>query len=102
MFLIAVVLGSALLHAGWNALLRGHPDRRPGAVAVLTVCGASAIVAAVIELAITGAPPFPQLRGLVASVAAGVLEAAYFVSLRRGLTAGELGPVYTISRGGAV
>jgi drug/metabolite transporter (DMT)-like permease len=100
--LLALVLVSAVLHASWNALLRGHPDRRGGSVAVLAVCAISSVIAAAAAIAIEGDAPFPTLAALGATLAAGVFEAGYFAALNRGLAAGGLGPVYTISRGGAV
>lgn len=100
--LVAVVLASALLHAAWNALLRRHPDPRSAGVAVVAIAAITALIVAACAFAWTRAEPFPSARGLVASVVAGLFEAAYFASLARGLVAGPLGPVYTISRGGAV
>jgi len=100
--LVAVVLVSALLHAAWNALLRRHPDPRAAGVAVVAIAAMVAVVVAAVAGITTGAAPFPGGRGLAASALAGLFEAAYFASLARGLSAGALGPVYTISRGGAV
>lgn len=100
--LLLAVLASAILHAGWNALLRGHPDRRAGGVAVLAACAVTAVIAAGVAIAIEGRAPFPRPLGLGASLLAGLFEAGYFAALTRGLAAGGLGPVYTISRGGAV
>jgi drug/metabolite transporter (DMT)-like permease len=65
-------------------------------LAALTA-GVVAIVAA-----IDGPPPFPTSASLGWTAAAGVCEAGYFLSLVRGLSAGPLGPVYTVSRGGAI
>ena len=49
-----------------------------------------------------GEAPFAGTASLGWAIAAGVLEVAYFTSLARALEAGPLGPVYTISRGGAL
>ena len=43
-----------------------------------------------------------MVKRLVASVVAGGFEAGYLISLQLGLQAGELAPVYTISRGGSL
>jgi uncharacterized membrane protein len=100
--LIAAVLGSALLHAAWNALLRGHPDKRAGSVAVTAIGAVIAAVAATVAVVVTARAPFPGGAGLVATLIAGLFEAGYFVSLSRGLAIGALGPVYTVSRGGSL
>src|SRR5262245_6806097 len=94
--MILAVLVSALLHAAWNALLRSHPDRRAGGVAVVAVAAAVAAAAAIAWTR----DPFPG--GLLPTCIAGVFEAGYMVSLQRGFAAGGLGPVYTISRGGSL
>lgn len=100
--LIAAVLLSALLHAAWNALLRGHPDKRAAGVAVVAIAAMVAVVVAGIGWAWTRAAPFPTVAGFGATVIAGLFEAGYLASLTRGLTVGTLGPVYTVSRGGSL
>jgi drug/metabolite transporter (DMT)-like permease len=100
--LIAAVLGSALLHAAWNALLRGHPDKRAGGVAVVAIGAVIAAITACVAVAVTGRAPFPGGAGLVATLIAGIFEAGYLISLSRGLAVGTLGPVYTVSRGGSL
>lgn len=97
----ALVLLSAFLHAGWNALLRLERDKDRALVAAI---GASAVLA----LAVAGVRwglgelPFATLASLGWAAAAGVLEVVYFASLARALESGPLGTVYTISRGGAI
>lgn len=49
-----------------------------------------------------GEPPFRTGEAALWTVAAGVLEWAYFASLARALERGRLGVVYTVSRGGAI
>lgn len=100
--LIALVLVSAFLHASWNALLRLEPDKDRALVAAVAVATALAAVIAIARAAITHVAPFPGAAAVVWSLAAGVLEWLYFVSLARALARGALGPVYTISRGGAI
>lgn len=99
--IITLVLLSALLHATWNALLRVETDKDRALVAAVAV-GAllSAAVAAVRWQ--HGDVPFPSSLSLVWAVVAGVGEWLYFVSLAKALDKGSLGPVYTISRGGAI
>jgi hypothetical protein len=47
-------------------------------------------------------PPFASVLSLGWALAAGVLEWTYFVSLAGALERGPLGPVHTVSRGGAI
>jgi uncharacterized membrane protein len=98
----ALVLLSAFLHAAWNALLRLEQDKDRALIAAI---GAAALVATAVAGArwAVGAPaPFPGAASLGWTLAAGALEVVYFGSLARALESGPLGPVYTISRGGAL
>jgi uncharacterized membrane protein len=98
---VLLVLVSAFLHASWNALLRLEQDKDRALVAAV---GAGAVL----SLAVAGVrwglgdTPFASAEAFGWTVLAGVLEVAYFTSLARALEAGPLGPVYTISRGGAI
>ncbi len=94
----ALVLVSAFLHAAWNALVKRSPD--PGAAihAVVAAAGVLAAAVAVVELSLGGTI---TARAALLGGLAGALEAGYFEALGRALTAGPLGPVYTISRGSA-
>lgn len=49
-----------------------------------------------------GVTPFTTLESLGWTLLAGAFEAVYFATLAKALTAGPLGAVYTVSRGGAV
>src|SRR4051812_11591036 len=99
--IIALILLSAFLHAMWNALLRLERDK--DRTLALAVAGATlfAMVVAAVRGA-NGAVLFASWRGVGFTLAAGVLEASYFVTLARAMQIGKLGVVYTISRGGAV
>ena len=99
--IVALVLVSAFLHALWNALLRLEPDKDRGLVAAVVV---ATIVAAAVAAgrALAGEVLFATAPALAWSLAAGVLEWVYFASLARALGQGPLGPVYTVSRGGAI
>jgi drug/metabolite transporter (DMT)-like permease len=99
--IIALVVLSALLHALWNALLRLERDKdRALVIAIATATGFAAIVAGVRWG--RGATPFESWAGVGLTLAAGVFEAGYFATLARAMQRGQLGVVYTISRGGAV
>ena len=101
MTIVALVLVSAFLHAAWNALLRLEQDKDRALVAAVAAGTLLALAVAGIRWAL-GEAPFDGAAAIAWSLAAGVLEVAYFASLARALESGPLGPVYTISRGGAV
>jgi drug/metabolite transporter (DMT)-like permease len=88
------VLLAAVLHAGWNALLKGVPDRLATIVLLdLTGLGLSALALPLVP------PPAPASRGLlVASVA---LHLGYELLLLRSYRVGDLSQVYPLARGSA-
>jgi drug/metabolite transporter (DMT)-like permease len=94
---LLLVLASALMHALWNAILK---RMREAESVVIVITGVSALSA--IAVALVAWPPVPAMRSLLWTVAAGVLEAVYFVTLARALSRAPLGPVYTTVRGGAL
>src|SRR5690349_8121452 len=96
-----LVISSAFLHALWNAFLRRQPDKGSAGVVVVALAALTAVVVAGINVVLTHDNPFPHLAGLAFSVAAGVFEAGYFVSLIQALSLGPLASVYTVSRGAA-
>lgn len=99
--IVALVLLSAFLHAGWNALLRVEPDKDRGLVGA--ICFASLFSLAIAGVRwIGGETMFASTEALIWTLAAGVAEAIYFGTLARALDLGRLGAVYTVSRGGAV
>ena len=100
--IVALVLVSAFLHAAWNALLRVEPDKDRGLVAAVTVATLFATAVAGVRWLVTGTAPFAGAEALAWSLLAGVLEWLYFWSLAKALDRGQLGPIYTISRGGAI
>lgn len=94
---VALVLASAIVHAAWNAILKKTRDPENAVVAVVaTAAGTACLVALAL-----GAP-IPAPRAALWSIAAGVLEAGYFVTLARALARAPLGPVYTVVRGGGL
>jgi len=99
--IVALVLLSAFLHAGWNALLRVEPDKDRGLVGAIAVASLFACAIAAIRW-VLGEPPFPTSAAFAYTMLAGVFEAVYFMTLARALELGRLGAVYTVSRGGAV
>jgi drug/metabolite transporter (DMT)-like permease len=94
---LSAVLVSAFLHATWNAMLKRQPDPSTASAGVFVVCGAaSAIVALAAGSGFGGGTP------VVWSALSGLFEAGYIIALGAALGRAPLGPVYTISRGGAL
>jgi len=94
----AQLLLSALLHASWNAALKRERDPR---LAVLGVVASGLLFAVAAALLIPGGG-FPDRRGLAWTVAAGLLEGLYFLTLAGALARSSYGAVYAITRGGAM
>lgn len=95
---VALVLLSAALHAGWNALLKRDADPRDAALAVVAVAAAAALLAA----PLFPGRAFPAPSGAAWSAAAGAFETAYFWTLARALAGAPLGVAYPVARGGAL
>lgn len=90
--IISLVLFAALLHAGWNALLRGGADRLWSmTIMCLAVATASAAIAYFLL------PP-AKASWMYAALSA-VLHVGYNLFLVRSYQIGELGQTYPISRG---
>jgi drug/metabolite transporter (DMT)-like permease len=92
------LLASAFLHAAWNGLLKRERDPQ---VAVLGVLAAALALAAIGALTMPGAG-FPGRSSLAWTIAAGLFEGAYFVTLAAALARATYGAVYAIARGGAL
>lgn len=86
------VLCAALMHAGWNALIRGAPDKALFTV-LLHLC--SGLLAAV-GLCFTGWPRVESLPYLAASA---LLHSAYVALLMRTYEGGQLAVGYVLMRG---
>jgi drug/metabolite transporter (DMT)-like permease len=93
----ALVLLSALLHALWNASLKRQPDPEGASVAILAI---AALVAAAIAAALGW--PLQGRAGAAWSLAAGLCDGGYFVTLALALRDAPLGTAYALSRGGAL
>jgi drug/metabolite transporter (DMT)-like permease len=90
--LIALILFAALLHASWNALLRGGADRL---WSMTVMCLAVALASVAIALFL---PP-PDRASWNYAVLSAVLHVGYNLFLVRSYRAGDLGQTYPISRG---
>jgi drug/metabolite transporter (DMT)-like permease len=91
---VALALGAAVLHAGWNVLLAGSRDTG-AATAGLLIWGAALLA---LPALVTGDVSAEAVPFIAASAA---LELAYFVLLARAYAGGELSVVYPIARGSA-
>jgi uncharacterized membrane protein len=91
---VALALGAAFLHAGWNVLLAGSRDTG-AATAGLLIWGVALLA---LPAALTGGVSGEAVPFIAASAA---LELVYFVLLARAYAGGELSVVYPIARGSA-
>lgn len=90
--LVLLVLFAALLHASWNALLRGGSDRL---WSMTMMCVAIAIVCAF--AAVFMVAPAPESWGY--ALLSALLHVGYNLFLVRSYRVGDLGQIYPISRG---
>jgi uncharacterized membrane protein len=91
---VALALGAAFLHAGWNVLLAGSRDTG-AATAGLLIWGVALLA---VPAAVTGGVSAEAVPFIAASAA---LELVYFVLLARAYAGGELSVIYPIARGSA-
>lgn len=92
---VLAVLLSALLHASWNALVKGGNDRWLTSGMIGGFGGIGALLVALLFL------PLPQLHHWPWLIGSGALHAAYFLFLVNAYAHGDLGKVYPIARGSA-
>ncbi|MCZ6605309.1 MAG: EamA family transporter [Alphaproteobacteria bacterium] len=92
--LVAIVILTGLMHATWNAVIKGGPDNWVSAGLVMGT-GAVIAIAAVPFLALPSAAAWPWL------VYTGIVHTAYQAVLVYAYRLGDLGRVYPIARGTA-
>ncbi|MFN0116067.1 MAG: EamA family transporter [Paracoccaceae bacterium] len=92
--ILLAVLGAALLHASWNALLKIGPSKR-GTMLVLSLTELP------IGLAIAATRPFPAAEVWPWVLASGTTHLAYKLFLLFAYDHGDLSRVYPIARGTA-
>jgi drug/metabolite transporter (DMT)-like permease len=90
----ALVLGSALLHASWNVLLRSGVDRLWSITVMSLVSGLAALMA-------VGFVPAPATASWPFAALSGALQVGYCLFLVWAYEKGELSQVYPIARGAA-
>ena len=89
---LACVMGAAILHAGWNAALRGGSDRLWSMTLMM-------IAITCVTLAAMPFVPWPNRASWSCVIASAVIHAGYNLSLVRGYRSGDLGQIYPVSRG---
>jgi len=92
---VLAVLLAALLHASWNALVKGDSDRWLTSGMIGGFGGVGALLVALVFLPLPQAHHWPWLIG------SGALHATYFILLVNAYAHGDLGKVYPIARGSA-
>ncbi|CAM3503410.1 EamA family transporter [Rouxiella silvae] len=90
--IILLILFAALLHASWNALLRGGVDRL---WSMTVMCMAVAVASTIIAIFVTP----PAKASWKYAVLSAMLHVGYNLFLVRSYKAGDLGQTYPISRG---
>ena len=91
---IALVLGSAVLHASWNALLRSGADRLWSMTVMCALCAVFALPVALIV-------PYPAPASWPYIAGSAALQIVYALFLVRAYRHGQLAHVYPIARGAA-
>lgn len=91
-FALGLVLFAALLHAGWNAMVRGGLDR---ALMLAGVASAHTVVG-VVFLMVAAPPAMESVPWLITSA---LVHYVYYWLLFRAYREGDLSQVYPISRG---
>ncbi|WP_329004334.1 DMT family transporter [Kribbella sp. NBC_00709] len=92
MVVILVVLGAAVLHATWNAMAHGAPDR----VAGLALFELAAGVIGLVAVLVMGLPPAGTWGYIVASA---LLHLAYLGGLLASYQLGQFSQMYPLARG---
>lgn len=92
MVVILVVLGAAVLHATWNAMAHGAPDR----VAGLALFELAAGVIGLVAVLVMGLPPAGTWGYIIASA---LLHVAYLGGLLASYQLGQFSQMYPLARG---
>lgn len=97
---VALVLVAAVLHAGWNVLLKTSGDPLRTAVRLQAIGTAILVPFGVWAWLAHGSPGIDP-AGVALALVSGVLEAGYFVFLSSAYALGDLSLVYPLARGSA-
>ena len=91
-----LLLVSAFLHAGWNAIAKSSKDKETFLFLAITVSNLIAASTIIYQ------GYFQFGDGLLFPILSGIFEGLYFVTLGKSLRQSELGKAYAIMRGGAM
>jgi len=91
-FVILIVLAAALLHAVWNAMLKGAVDR----TVALGLVALGHVIPGVVLMAVLPAPGWAAAPFIVAST---VIHWGYYLFLNVSYRLGDLSLVYPVARG---
>ncbi|MBA3875426.1 MAG: hypothetical protein C0498_00585 [Anaerolinea sp.] len=97
---LALVIVAAVLHAGWNVLLKTSGDPLRTAVRLQAIGTAVLVPLGVVAWFLGGRPPL-EPAGVALALGSGALEAVYFVCLSAAYGRGDLSLVYPLARGSA-
>src|SRR5215208_3726721 len=97
---IVLVLVAAVLHAGWNVLLKTSGDTLSTAVRLQAIGTAVLVPIGLVAWLNIGAPAV-SAAAIGLAIVSGFLEAAYFVLLASAYRRGPLSLVYPVARGSA-
>ena len=90
------VIGAGLLHAGWNALLKGAPGGEPMLDTASVVAGSSLCALAALPFV-----PLPDPAAWKFIAGSTVIHFAYYVTLAQAYRSGDLSFAYPLMRGTA-
>ena len=91
-FVLACVMCAAILHAGWNAVLRGGIDRLWSMTLMMIAVACVTAIALVFV-------PWPNAASWPYVIASAIIHTGYNLSLVRTYRSGDLGQTYPVSRG---
>jgi uncharacterized membrane protein len=91
-FALGIVLFSAFLHAGWNAMLKAVDDRAG-------VLGAVSFAHALAGVVLISVSPVPAMASWPSIIISTLVHYLYYLLLFRAYRHGDLSQVYPISRG---
>lgn len=97
---LGLVIVAAVLHAGWNVLLKTSGDPLRTAVRLQAIGTAVLVPVGVGAWFLNGRPAI-EPAGLAIAFGSGILEAIYFLCLSAAYARGDLSLVYPIARGTA-
>src|SRR5262249_14515882 len=92
--IVALVLGAAVLHASWNALLRGRSDLL-WSITMMSIASSLVAIPGILLLPPPAAASWPYIA------VSAVLQVGYSLFLVQAYRKGEFSQVYPIARGSA-